>query len=166
MICRPCRVTFVLKVIIMNFMLLKNQLENDLKAAMRAKDGTRLRTLRMVLAAIKLAEVEKGADLDEAALTAVLHKEIKLRQEAIAEAQRANRPDLVQASRAEVAVLEEYLPRQLSVEELEALARQAVAEAGASSAREMGQVMKILMPRLQGRASGSQASEVVRRLLS
>jgi len=143
----------------------KAQLESDLKESLRAGDETRKNTVRMVLSAIKLAEVEKGNPLDETGITSILQKEVKSRRESIADAQRANRPDLVAAAEAEIAILESYLPKAMSSEELDALARQAVQEAGANSVREMGQVMKILMPRLQGRASGDQASQAVRKLL-
>ena len=97
------------------------ELENALKDAMRANSDVRKRTLRMVIAAIKLAEVEKGAALDEAAIASILQKEIKARHEAIAEAQHANRPELAEASRQEVTVLEGFLPQAIPPEELEAL---------------------------------------------
>ena len=143
----------------------KADLENDLKDAMRTKDELRKTTLRMALAAIRMAEIEKRVDIDETAILGILQKEIKSRQEAIADAQRAGRQDLVAASQSEIGVLEKYLPLPLTEDELEALARQAIGEVSASSLREMGQVMKVLMPRLAGRASGNQASQVVRRLL-
>jgi hypothetical protein len=143
----------------------KSQLENALKDAMRSGDDLRKRTLRMALSAIRLAEIDKGAALDDAAVLSLLQKEIKSRHESIEDARRANRPDLEEASQAEIAVLQEFLPRQLSPEELDALAREAIAEVGATSVKEMGQVMKVLVPRLQGRAPGDQASQVVRRLL-
>ena len=143
----------------------KNQLENALKDAMRAGDDLRKRTIRMALSTIRLAEIDKGAPLDEAAVLSILQKEIKSRQEAIEDARRANRPDLVESSQAEIAVLQEFLPKQLTMEELEALAKQVIAEVGATNVREMGQVMKVLVPRLEGRAPGDQASQVVRRLL-
>ncbi len=144
----------------------KDELQQALKDAMRANDDLRKRTLRMALSAIRLAEVEKGGELDENALLGILQKEVKTRQEAVEEAQRANREDLVQASQAEIEVLKSFLPAQFSPQELEDLARQTIAEVGATSIREMGQVMKALMPRLEGRATGQQASEVVRQLLS
>lgn len=144
---------------------IKIQIENDIKEAMRAKDELRKSTLRMALSALKLAEIDKGSPLDEQAQFALLQKEIKSRQEAIADAEKAGRSDIVHSSQAEIAILESYLPKQLTPNELEEMARQAIAEAGATSAREMGQVMKILVPRLQGRASGNDASQVVRRLL-
>lgn len=145
---------------------MKQQLETALKDAMRAGDDLRKRTLRMAISAIRLAEVEaKGAALDDAAVMAILHKEIKSRQESIADAEKANRPDLIAPAQEEIAVLEGFLPKQLSAQELEDLARQAIAEAGATEMRHMGQVMKLLVPRLQGRATNEQASQMVRKLL-
>lgn len=141
------------------------ELENALKDAMRAHDDLRKRTLRMVIAAIKLAEIERGANLDETAIASIIQKEIKSRHESIADAQKANRPEMIAAARDEIAILEGYLPKALPAEELEALARAVIAEVGATSPKEMGQVMKVLMARLQGRAGGNEANAVVRRLL-
>jgi uncharacterized protein len=146
-------------------MTTKAQLEAALKDSLRSGDETRKNTIRMVLSAIKLAEIDKGITLDETGVDSILQKEVKSRRESIADAQRANRPDLVTAAEAEIVILESYLPKAMPSEELDALARQAVQEAGATSIREMGQVMKILLPRLQGRASGDQASQAVRKLL-
>jgi uncharacterized protein len=143
----------------------KEQLENALKTAMKAGDDLSKRTLRMALSAIRLSEINKGEPLDEAQVQAILQKEVKSRQETIAEAQRAHRPDLEAAAQEEIHLLEGFMPRQLSTLELDELARQAIGEAGATSLKEMGAVMKILMPRLQGRASGDQASQAVKRLL-
>jgi len=144
---------------------LKERLTNDMKNAMRMKDELRKRTLRMVLAAIKLAEIDRRQALDEPALLAILQKEVKSRREAIADAERAGRPELAADAQAEIAVLETYLPKALTPAELEDLARQAITESGATSPREMGKVMKLLMPRIQGRADGKQASQIVRKLL-
>jgi uncharacterized protein YqeY len=146
-------------------MVNKAELETALKEALRSGDALRKTTLRMVLSAIKLAEIEKGVSLDENGILSVLQKEVKSRREAIIDAQRANRPDLVTASEAEIVILESFLPKAMSPEELEALARRAIQEVGATSPREMGQVMKVLIPLLQGRASGDQASQVVKKLL-
>lgn len=140
-------------------------LEFDLKQAMRNSDEVRKRTLRMVLSSLKLAEVEKRGALDEAAIAGIVRKEIKLRQEAIEEAQRAGRQDLEHASLAEIAVLEGYLPKAIDPAELEALVRQAIAEAGAAGPQDMGRVMKVLVPRVEGRADGKQLSSLVRDLL-
>jgi uncharacterized protein len=149
----------------MNIMNIKQQLENDVKEAMRAKDELRKRALRSALSSIRLAEIEKGSPLDDSALMAVLQKEIKSRQETIADAERAGRADMVAEAQAEISVLENYLPKPFTTEELENLASLAIQEAGATSPKEMGQVMKILMPQLQGRATGNEASQIVRKLL-
>jgi len=147
-------------------MNLKDQLQSDLKDAMRSGDVMLKNTLRMALSAIKLAEIEKNNPLDENAVLAVIQKEVKSRRESIADAERAGRPDLIQTAEQEISLLERYLPKALDPTELETLARQAIQEAGATSLKEMGQVMKILMPQLQGRATGDQASQIVRRLLA
>jgi|PlaIllAssembly_1097288.scaffolds.fasta_scaffold62248_1 hypothetical protein len=148
----------------------KEQLESSLKEAMKSGDDLRKRTLRLALSSIRLAEIEaRGSSdkpLEESQVQAILQKEVKSRQESIVDAERANRPDLIEASRQEMSVLEEFLPKQLSSEALEELARQAIADVGATSPKEMGLVMKTLMPRLQGRASGDQASQTVKKLLS
>jgi uncharacterized protein YqeY len=143
----------------------KTELEAQLKEAMRAGDAVRKRTLRMILAAAKLVEVERRGPLDEPALLGVIQKEARIRQEAIADAERAGRADLVEEYRAELRLIESLLPRALSSEELEALAKKAIAEAGASAPGDLGRVMKALMPQVQGRADGKIVSELVRRLL-
>lgn len=144
----------------------KIKLETALKEAMRLNDDLRKRTLRQAIAAIRQVEIDKGAALDEAGVLAVLQKEVKTRREVIEDARKAGRPQAEAEALAEIGVLETFLPQQLSSEELEAIAREVIAAVGASSLREMGQVMKALLPRLQGRASNDQASQVVRRLLS
>jgi uncharacterized protein len=146
-------------------MIIKTRLENELKDAMRAGDDLRRRTLRMVLSAIKLAEVEKGGSLEEAAILGILQKEVKTRRETVDEATHAGRPELAAAANDEISVLEEYLPKQLTDVELEILAQQAILEVGASSPTEMGNVMKVIMPRVQGRADGARVSQMVRQLL-
>ena len=108
----------------------KEKLENDMKDAMRNKDEARKRTLRMALSEIKLAEIDKREALDEAGVIAVIQKEVKSRREAIADAERASRPDLVTEANTEIAILETYLPQQLTPEELGALVQEAVDETG------------------------------------
>lgn len=146
-------------------MTTKIELDNNLKEAMRSGDDVRKRTLRMVLSAIKQAEIDKRQAVDEPGIAAILQKEIKTRQEAIVDAQHANRPELVAATEAEISILEQFLPEGLQPEELEDLAKQVINEVGAVSLKDMGQVMKALLPRLQGRVPGDQASSVVRKLL-
>jgi uncharacterized protein YqeY len=144
---------------------LKSTLQSDLHDAMRHGEEIRKSTLRMALSAIKLAEVEKSAHLEGAEFLAIIQKEIKSRREAISDAERANRPELITQAEQEIKILQAYLPSALSEEELERMAKAAISEVGATSIREMGQVMKILIPRLEGRATGDQASQVVRKLL-
>lgn len=144
----------------------KATLEQHLRESMKAGDVVRKRTLRMALAAIKLAEVERRGPLDDEAILGVLQKEVKTRHEAIADAEKAARPDLIDSAKAELEVLQNYLPQPLTGDELESLVRQAIAESGATSVKETGQVMKLLIPRLQGRADGKVASEKVRALLA
>lgn len=146
-------------------MSLKEDIENSVKDAMRTGDEQRKRTLRMALASIRMAEIDKRGPVDDDTVVAILQKEVKSRQEVIAESEQANRPDLIDEAISEIAILEQFLPAQFTPEELEALAREAIAEVGATSPREMGQVMKILVPRLEGRATGNEASQVVRKLL-
>jgi uncharacterized protein YqeY len=147
-------------------MVTKPELEAELHHAMRSGDETRKRTMRMLLSAVKLAEVEKRGALDDAGMQAVLQKEVKVRHEAIADAEKAQRPDLVQAAQAELTILQAYLPEPLSPAELDRLAREAIESAGATGPQDVGKVMKEIMPRVQGRADGKEVSAVVRGLLS
>lgn len=144
----------------------KEKLELALKTAMKAGDDVTRRTVRMVLAAIRQAEIDKQITLDETAVLSIIQKELKTRREAVEEAGRANRADIVAATQAEIKVLESFLPSALSAEELKALAEAAIAEVGAASPADMGKVMKVLMPRVAGRAPGDQVSAAVRGLLS
>lgn len=145
---------------------IKPQLNEAMKQAMRANDDVARRTTRMALAAIKQAEVDKRTTLDDTAVIALLQKEIKNRREAIEEAKKANRADLVSDNEAEIKVLEAFLPKAMSTDELRSLAQQAIAETGASSQTDMGKVMKALMPKVAGRAAGDQVSAVVKELLT
>ncbi len=147
-------------------MTIKTELQDDLKQAMKSGDDRRKRVIRMALAAVKQVEIDKGISLDESGLMAIMQKEIKSRQESIADAEKARRSDLITEAQAEIGILEGYLPQPFSAQELEQLARQAIQETSATSLREMGMVMKVLVPRLQGRATGDQASQAVRKLLA
>jgi uncharacterized protein len=145
---------------------IKSQLNEAMKQAMRANDDVARRTTRMALAAVKQSEVDKRISLDDAAVIAILQKEIKNRREAVEEAQKANRADLVADNEAEIKVLEAFLPKAMSSDELRALAQAAVAETGASTQTDMGKVMKALMPKVAGRAAGDQVSAMVKELLT
>lgn len=151
---------------IMNQMDTQKQIEKDFKDALRAGDEQRKSTLRMVLSAIKLVEVDKGGPLEEGEVLVILQKEIKSRRETIADAEKAGRSDMISDLEAEISILEGYLPQALSQEEIEALAKEAIAIEGAASLQDMGKVMKVLMPKVQGRADGSLVSQTVRQLLS
>jgi len=149
-------------------MSLKQRLENDMKDALRAREAgrTRLSVIRMVRAAIKNTEIERGHELTDDEVLEVLAKEKKQRQEALEEYRRAGRQDLVRQLEEELAILADYLPAPLSEEELTELARQVIAEVGASGPQDMGKVMGRLMPQIRGRAEGAEASRIVRQLLS
>jgi hypothetical protein len=146
-------------------MVMREELEKQLKEAMRASDEPRKRTLRMILAAVKLAEVEKRGALDEAAMLSILQREVKTRQESLADAERAGRAEMAQDVKTELEIVQSYLPAAMPADELEALVRQAIAEVAASAPADVGKVMKALMPRIQGRADGKEVNQVVRRLL-
>jgi uncharacterized protein YqeY len=143
----------------------KIHLESALKEAIKAGDDVGKRTIRMVLATIRQLEIDRQVKLDENAVLSIIQKEIKTRKEAVEEARGANRLDIVSATEAEIVVLQGYLPQALSEEELNALVKDAIDEAGAASPVDMGKVMKLLMPRVAGRATGDQVSTVVRQLL-
>jgi uncharacterized protein YqeY len=145
---------------------LKNQLNEAMKEAMKSGDEVRKRTVRMVLAAIKQAEIDKQITLDDLAVISLIQKEIKNRREALEEAQKAGRADLVENNQAEIAVLEAFLPKAMSADELRALVQAAIAESGATSLAEMGKVMKLVMPKVAGRAPGDAVSQMVRELLA
>ena len=147
-------------------MLTKETLEADLKSAMRAGDDVRKRTLRILLTEIKLVEVDRRGPLDEPALLAVIQKEAKSRRDTIEEAKRANRNDIVASTQAELDILQNYLPQPLTPDELETLARQVIDEVEASGPEFVGKVMKVLMPRVQGRSEGKVVNALVRTLLN
>lgn len=144
----------------------KANLNQALKDAMKSGDEPRKRTVRMVLAAIKQVEVDKRIELDEAAVIAILQKEVKTRRESLEEAKKAERQDLAAAAQVEIDILNTFLPQSMSGEELRELARQAISETGASGPADMGKVMKAMLPKVAGRAPGDQVSAAVRELLT
>lgn len=147
-------------------MSLKQQLQNDLRDALRARDECRKSVIRMTLAAITNAEIKHGGDLDDADVTAVLQKQAKQRRDTIAELKEINRPDLLIEEQAELDILEDYLPKLLAREEIVEEARQVITEIGATGMGQMGAVMRQLMSRLKGHADGRVVNQVVRELLS
>jgi uncharacterized protein YqeY len=150
----------------MKSMEIQIKIEDDFKTAFKSGDEVSKRTLRMVMASIKLVEVEKGRALTDDEVLSILQKEIKSLRESISDAEKAGRDDLIAEAEPEIQILEQYTPQQLDEDEITELARQAIEEVGATSQQEMGKVMKVLMPRVQGRADGSNVSASVRTLLT
>lgn len=146
-------------------MKLKNEIQTALTLAMKARDEDTKRTLRLVMSSIKLSEVENRGELDDSRILSILQKEVKTREDSIQEARQAGREDLVKAAEREIEILNQFLPKQMAAEELIVLAKQVIEETGATSIKDMGTVMKNLMPKLEGRASGQDASKIVRDLL-
>lgn len=145
------------------------RLTEDMKIAMRAKDSVALNVVRNLKSAIKYAAIEKfGAEgeLDDADVMSVIRKEIKKRNDSITQFESANRSDLAEVEKAEVAVLEKYLPAGLTQEEMEALVDAAIAETGATTKKDMGKVMKLVQERSEGRADGKALSAAVTAKLS
>jgi uncharacterized protein YqeY len=147
-------------------MEIKERLTEAMRVAMKANDDVARRTTRMALAAIQQVEVDKRTKVDDAAVMSLLQKEIKNRREAIEEARKANRDDLIADNEAEIKVLETFLPKAMPVEELRRLVQEAIAETGASAPSDMGKVMKALMPKVAGRAAGDQVSAMVKEILT
>ncbi|HRE47184.1 MAG TPA: GatB/YqeY domain-containing protein [Aggregatilineales bacterium] len=144
----------------------KDKLTEDLKVAMKAGDVPRREALRMLTSAIKQIEVDTRKTLTEDELYTLLQKEAKKRRESVAEAEKLGRSDIAEKEQYEVTLIESYLPQQLTREEIEIEVRKAVAEAGVTDAKGMGSVMKILSPRLKGRADGKLVNEVVKAVLN
>jgi uncharacterized protein len=133
-------------------MSLKDRITEDMKAAMRAKDSERLGTIRMITAAIKQREVDERITLDDSQVLSVIEKMIKTRKESVVQFQAGGRDDLVARENQEIALLQGYLPAQLSEAELDALIARSIAESGAASIKDMGKAMALLKQKAQGRA--------------
>jgi uncharacterized protein len=146
----------------------RERIDADLKDAMRSKNELNTSVLRMLKSAIKYKEVEPGATgpLDEAAILQVIGTLIKQRRDSVEQYKTGGRPELAEKEEAEISVLQNYLPKQLSADELRAEVQAAITQAGAKSAKDMGAVMKLLTPKLQGRAEGRAISEEVKNQLS
>lgn len=147
-------------------MSLKEQLQSDVKDAMRQRDNVRRDTLRLVLSSLHNAEIEAREELDDDGVLVVLTKEAKQRRESIEEFRKGGREDKVAEEAAELEVISGYLPEALSRDDIVAAAQEVVAETGASGMKDIGKVMSPLMERLKGRADGREANEIVRELLS
>ena len=146
-------------------MSLKERITEDMKTAMRAAQKERLGTVRMILAGIKQREVDERVSLDDAQVLAVIDKMVKQRKESIAQFETGGRADLVAKEKAEIALLQEYLPTQLSPAEIEALISAAIAKTGAASIKDMGKVMGALKSELAGRADMGAVSARIKQKL-
>lgn len=149
-------------------MSLQERLTEDVKTAMKAREAgkSRLSVLRMVKASIRNLEIDRKKELNDEEVLDVLAKEVKMRRDSMEDFRKGNRPDLVAALEEEIAILAEYLPAQLSEEEVRALVDQAVSQAQAATAKDMGKVMAILMPQVKGKADGKLVNTLVRERLN
>lgn len=145
---------------------LKAQIHEQMKAAMRSKDKQRLGTIRLIQAEIKRIEVDERIDIDDARLLAVLDKMCKQRRDSIQQYEQAGRSELADIEAAEITVIQDFLPAQLSSEELNSLIGDAIANSGAQSMKDMGKVMGLLKPQLQGRADMGEVSKQIKTALS
>jgi len=147
-------------------MSLKARITEDMKTAMKAKEATRLATVRLLLAAIKQKEVDERVELDDTAVVAVIEKLVKQRKDSVSQYQAAARQDLADAEQAEITILAAYLPEKMSTEETAAAVAAAVAETGASGPADMGKLMAVLKPRLAGKADMAEVSKLVKAALA
>ena len=148
-------------------MALKEQLAEDMKAAMKAKEDGKLRlgVIRMVRSAVRQAEIDGKKELDDDGVSAVIGKELKQRKDSLEEFKKGGREDLVSKTEEEIQVLLAYLPKQLTEDEIRELVKAAVEESGATGPKDMGKVMKILMPKTKGKADGKLVNTIVKELL-
>jgi uncharacterized protein YqeY len=149
--------------------MLTERIDAEMKDAARAQDKRKLGTLRLLKSQLKYREIEleqQGKKVEDADVIAVIGSMIKQRRDSIAQYTAGNRPELAENERGEITVLETYLPRQLTDDELAALVQEAVAASGAKSAKDMGGVMKALMPKVQGKAEGKRVSDAVKAALA
>lgn len=147
-------------------MSLKERLQEDWKQALKSKDKFKANTISMAKAAVLQAEKIDGIELDDEQVIEVLAKEIKQRREAVLEFEKGNRQDLIDKSNAEIEILLSYLPQQLTEEEILVMIQEAAVEVGANSIKDMGKVMKVLTPKIKGRADGKLVSQMVREHLN
>ena len=146
-------------------MSLKEKLLEDLKVSMKNKDLIRKNTITMIRAAIKQVEVDERAEIDDERILEIISKQLKEKKNAIEEFKRGNRQDLVEQTEEESKILLEYLPKQLTEEEIKEIVVETLNEIGAKSIKDIGLVMKSVMPRVKGRADGSTVNKIVRQLL-
>jgi len=146
-------------------MSLKERLLNDLKDAMKAKDIVRKDTIQLIRSAILQVEKDKQVVLGDDEISEILARELKNRRDALSEIEKSGRADIKEKAEREIEIILEYMPRQLSRDELEAIIRETIAETGALSLKDMGKVMKAVMPKVKGKADGRVVNEIVKSLL-
>ncbi|UOF88922.1 GatB/YqeY domain-containing protein [Fodinisporobacter ferrooxydans] len=146
-------------------MSLTGRLAEDMKQAMKAKDKVRLSVIRMVRTAVKNAEIDQKQELSDDEVLAVISKELKQRRDSLQAFESAGRQDLVEEAKAEIEILVEYLPTQLSEEEVKSIVQEVIREVGAASKADTGKVMSVLMPKVRGRADGKLVNQIVQQLL-
>jgi len=147
-------------------MSLKERLKEDMKAALKAKDKEKLSVIRMLHSLIKNAEIDKRGELTDEEIISLLMKYAKQRRESIELYEKGGRQDLVEKERRELQIVESYLPKQMSEEEIRELVAKVIEEVGASSPKDIGKVMQAVMPKVKGRADGSLVNRIVRELLA
>ncbi|OYD07663.1 GatB/YqeY domain-containing protein [Paludifilum halophilum] len=146
-------------------MTLMERLNSDMKTAMKNKDKTKLSVIRMVRSSLKNEEIKLNRPLTEEDALNVISRELKQQKDSLNEFEQADRKDLAEKARADIAVLQEYLPEPLTEEEVRGIVREAIQESGATSKADMGQVMKIVIPRVKGRADGKMVNRLVQEAL-
>ena len=146
-------------------MALLSTLNTDMKTAMRAKDKERLAVIRMLKASLQNEEIKVGHELNADEELTILSREMKQRRDSLAEFEKAGREDLSEKVKIEIAIVENYLPAQLTDEEIRQIVAQAIADTGATSAKEFGKVMGAVMPKVKGKADGNQVNAIVKELL-
>ena len=148
-------------------MALKKQLLTDLKAAMKAKDKVRKSTITLIRAAILQEEKDTQLDdLEDSDIEAIISKQYKQRKDSLKEFEKAGRDDLIEQTKAEMAIIEDYLPKQLSPDEIGTIVEDTIQEIGAESMKDMGKVMKAIMPKVKGKADGKVVNQIVREKLN
>ncbi|HOK43800.1 MAG TPA: GatB/YqeY domain-containing protein [Thermoclostridium caenicola] len=147
-------------------MSLKERLLNDLKEAMKAKDNVRKDTIQLIRSAILQVEKDKKVVLGDDEISEILARELKNRRDALSEIENSGRADMKEKAEREIEIILEYMPKQLTRDELEAIIRETIAETGALSLKDMGKVMKAVMPKVKGKADGTVVNEIVKSLLA
>ncbi|MDN5831091.1 GatB/YqeY domain-containing protein [Tetragenococcus halophilus] len=147
-------------------MTLLTKLNDDMKAAMKGKDKESLQVIRMLKASLQNEKINLGRDLTDEEELAIISREMKQRRDSLAEFEKVGRDDLAEKTKSEIAIVERYLPAQLTEDEIFQIVSQAIEQTGASSPKEFGKVMGVVMPKVKGKADGNQVNAIVKELLN